>query len=275
MSLYEEVVGATAREPGTVVLDHFGGSGTTGHAVINLNREDGGGRRFILVEVGDHFDTVLLPRIKKVAFSPEWKRGKPAREATAEEAERSPRLIKYMRLESYEDALDGIAFDGRAAQLHLEEKLDGYFLNYMLKWETKDSETLLNPAKLASPFTYRLRVHRNGTAGSQPADVAETFNHLLGLRVRTRRVHARGGEHRYLVFRGETRDAPGREVAVIWRDTEGWAEEELAADRDFIAAEGLTEGADTVYVNGMSSIPRARPIEPLFKERMFAGVTDR
>ena len=56
------------------VADYFAGSGTTGHAVINLNREDGGERKFILVEMGEYFDTVLLPRIKKVTFSPEWKR---------------------------------------------------------------------------------------------------------------------------------------------------------------------------------------------------------
>ena len=46
------------------VLDYFAGSGTTGHAVINLNREDGGRRKFILVEMGEYFYTVLLPRIK-------------------------------------------------------------------------------------------------------------------------------------------------------------------------------------------------------------------
>jgi adenine-specific DNA-methyltransferase len=53
-----------------LVLDYFAGSGTTGHAVINLNREDGGRRKFILVEMAQYFDTVLLPRIKKVTFSP-------------------------------------------------------------------------------------------------------------------------------------------------------------------------------------------------------------
>ena len=88
------------------VLDFFAGSGTTGHAVINLNREDGGQRKFILVEMGDYFDTVLLPRIKKVTFAPEWKDGKPKRFATPEEAERSPRIVKVVRLESYEDALN-------------------------------------------------------------------------------------------------------------------------------------------------------------------------
>lgn len=94
----------------------FAGSGTTAHAVINLNREDGGRRKFILVEMAHYFDTVLLPRIKKVTFTPEWKDGKPKRAATAEEAERSPRIVKYIRLESYEDALNNIAFDDASEQ---------------------------------------------------------------------------------------------------------------------------------------------------------------
>ena len=69
----------------STVLDYFAGSGTTGHAVVNLNREDGGRGKFILVEMGDHFETVLLPRLKKVAFSPEWKNGIAKRPATPEE----------------------------------------------------------------------------------------------------------------------------------------------------------------------------------------------
>ena len=64
------------------ILDFFAGSGSTGHAVINLNREDDGRRRFVLVEMGHHFDTVILPRMKKVTFTPEWKDGKPKRLAT-------------------------------------------------------------------------------------------------------------------------------------------------------------------------------------------------
>ncbi|RME56586.1 site-specific DNA-methyltransferase, partial [Candidatus Parcubacteria bacterium] len=49
----------TARPTSAIVLDFFAGSGTTAHAVINLNREDGGKRKYILVEMGDYFDTVL------------------------------------------------------------------------------------------------------------------------------------------------------------------------------------------------------------------------
>ncbi|MBW2740330.1 MAG: hypothetical protein JRE64_16130 [Deltaproteobacteria bacterium] len=52
-----------------LILDYFAGSGTTGHAVININREDNGHRKYILVEMGDYFDTVLKPRIQKVIYS--------------------------------------------------------------------------------------------------------------------------------------------------------------------------------------------------------------
>ena len=260
--------------PGTngIVLDYFAGSGTTGHAVINLNREDGGERKFILVEMGEYFDTVLLPRIKKVTYSPEWKDGRPKRAATPEEAERSPRIVKYMRLESYEDALDGIGFDEDVGRLNLETRIDGYLLKYMLRWETKRSETLLNAAKLTRPFDYRLRVHAQGETRERTADVAETFNYLLGLNVRKRRVYDDGGR-RYLVYRGETRENPGRGVAVIWRETEGWTDEDFARDREFVGEQGLRDGVDTLYVNGNSVIPGAKAIEPLFKARMFAGAS--
>ena len=254
-----------------LTLDYFAGTGTTGHAVINLNREDGGQRKFILVEMGEYFDTVLLPRVKKVTFSPEWRDGKPKREATPEEAERSPRIVKYMRLESYEDALDGIGFDDEAGRMGLEARIEGYLLRYMLRWETKQSETLLNAAKLTRPFDYQLRAHANGETRERTADVAETFNYLLGLNVRTRRVYDDDGR-RYLVYRGETREALGRSVAVVWRETEGWTLEDFARDRTFVTESGLANGADTVYVNGDSVIPGAKAVEPIFKDRMFAGI---
>jgi hypothetical protein len=116
-----------------LTLDFFAGSGTTGHAVINLNREDGGRRKFILVEMADYFDTVLLPRIKKVTFTPEWKDGKPKRMATPEEAERSPRIVKVIRLESYEDALNNLTFEEQSGQQALDLFRDDYLLSYMLQ----------------------------------------------------------------------------------------------------------------------------------------------
>ena len=263
---------STAAHSDAVVLDYFAGSGTTGHAVINLNREDGGRRKFILVEMGEYFDTALLPRVKKAIFAPEWREGKPRRMATPEEAERSPRVIKYITLESYEDALDSIRFDADASQLPLEEFDEDYLLKYMLFWETKNSPVLLNAAELTRPFSYKLRAHINGQKRVRPVDIPETFNWLLGLNVSARRVHY-DGERRYLAYLGETRERPGKRVAVIWRDTEGWEQADFARDREFVKENGLAAGADVVYVNGGSCIPGAKAIEPLFKTRMFSAAT--
>ena len=49
-----------------IVLDSFAGSGTTGHAVLALNKEDGGNRKFILVECEDYADTLTAERVRRV-----------------------------------------------------------------------------------------------------------------------------------------------------------------------------------------------------------------
>ena len=59
------------------VLDFFGGSGTTAHAVISMNRSDKGKRKYLLAEMGLHFDEILLPRIKKAVYSASWDGGRP------------------------------------------------------------------------------------------------------------------------------------------------------------------------------------------------------
>lgn len=266
VSLYELILGAAAPGKHDLCLDYFAGSGTTGQSIIKLNRSDGGRRGVILVEVGDSFDTVVIPRMKKVAFAPEWKEGRPKRMATAEEAERGPRVIKYLRLESYEDALDNITFDDAAGQRALG--LKDYLLEYMLKWETKGSATMLNVEHLESPFAYRLRSYRNGDTAEKPAEVAETFNYLLGLQVETRRVH-RDDDRRYLVYTGSV---DGRRVAVIWRDTVGWGEPEMARDAEFVAKKGFADGVEEVFMNSPTLVRKANAIEPLFKKLMFAPV---
>lgn len=49
-----------------IFLDSFAGSGTTAHAVLDLNKQDGGTRNFILVEMGDHSETITAERVKRV-----------------------------------------------------------------------------------------------------------------------------------------------------------------------------------------------------------------
>lgn len=49
-----------------IVLDSFAGSGTTAHAVLNMNKADGGNRKFILIEMEDYADTITAERVKRV-----------------------------------------------------------------------------------------------------------------------------------------------------------------------------------------------------------------
>ena len=60
---------AIATDKNSLVLDAFAGSGTTGHAVINLNREDGGTRKFILIEMEPYAETITAERVRRVGGS--------------------------------------------------------------------------------------------------------------------------------------------------------------------------------------------------------------
>ena len=174
--LIEDCLRASNVDNKSTVLDYFAGSGTTGHAVINLNREDGGRRRFVLVEMGGYFDTVLVPRTKKVMFTPEWKDGKPKRLATPEEAERAPRIVKVVRLESYEDALNNLEPRRTEEQRLLLDDADAqgpdglreqYILRYMLDVETRGTQSLLNVQAFTDPTAYKLKVKRPGSDESR------------------------------------------------------------------------------------------------------------
>ncbi len=54
------------RDPNAIVLDSFAGSGTTAQAVLDLNKQDGGDRRFILVECEDYADSITAERVRRV-----------------------------------------------------------------------------------------------------------------------------------------------------------------------------------------------------------------
>ena len=259
LSLIRSLVRSTTRQT-DIAVDFFAGSGTTGHAVINLNREDGGRRRFVLVEMGDYFDTVLLPRIKKVTFTPEWKDGKPKRPAKRKEAEHSPRIVKVIRLESYEDALNNLETRRTDEQQLLLDAVEAqctdglreqYILRYMLDVETRGSQSLLNVQAFIDPTAYKLKVKRPGSDESREVnvDLLETFNWLIGLTVqhiaapqtfsavvpaRQRKTPAvewspqEGG--RMLVPSGFARSPvtmpDGRRTLVIWRKLTGEPEQD-------------------------------------------------
>ena len=55
-----------ATDKDSIVLDSFAGSGTTAHAALALNREDGGNRRFVLIECEDYVDSITAERVRRV-----------------------------------------------------------------------------------------------------------------------------------------------------------------------------------------------------------------
>lgn len=57
---------ATESEKGDVIMDCTAGSGTTGQAVLELNKEDGGNRRFVLIEMEDYADRITAERLRRV-----------------------------------------------------------------------------------------------------------------------------------------------------------------------------------------------------------------
>jgi len=253
------------------ILDFFAGSGTTAHAVINLNREDGGRRKYILVEMGEYFDTVMLPRIKKVVYSKDWKDGKPvSREGISH-------MFKYIRLESYEDTLNNLELKRTEAQQRLIEEQPGfredYMLRYMLDVESRGSASLLNIDRFEDPFRYTLDI-ATGTAGeTKPTvvDLVETFNYLIGLRVKT--IDHIGG------LRVVTGTNPqGERVLILWRKTKELDNDALDA---WFRKQGYNtkdQEYDVIYVNGDNNLEnlkkpdqtwKVRLIEEEFLRRMF------
>ena len=64
-SLIEIIIGLSSNKD-SIILDSFAGSGTTAHAVLNLNKADGGNRKFILVEMEDYAESITAERVKRV-----------------------------------------------------------------------------------------------------------------------------------------------------------------------------------------------------------------
>lgn len=229
------------------VLDYFGGSGTTAHAVIRLNREDGGQRRFLLVEMGDHFDTVVLRRVQKVMYAPDWKDGKPRTEPRMESGtsafpqwvERTPRLVKVLRLESYDEALFNLGTEpspreqAYATHLRAVERPhkflpheNAYLLSYFAEVLQDGNPTLLRPmlnnevlTEWHHPEGIRVRRPEPGTPEGyrqEGVDWLETALLWLGLKAR-RYAELEANGHLYRVMYATSREG-SEPVALILRE---------------------------------------------------------
>lgn len=270
-----------AAEPESITLDFFAGSGTTGEAVLRIGRETGAVHRYILVEQGSYFDTVVKPRIQKVVYSANWKDGKP----TAPETGIS-HCFKVLKLESYEDTLNNLQLRRTSAQGDLlstlpQQAKDDYLLRYMLDVESRGS--LLSVEDFKKPFDYTLNVAVDSAGAFEPRkiDLVETFNYLIGLRVK----HIDAQPQRGFVTVTGTLPS-GESCLVLWRDCEALDYESVSKLCDRLAINPADNEFDVVYINGDHNIPtvltqtaeeggatrvlKLRQIEPEFLERMFS-----
>lgn len=290
------VIGSNEKD---TVLDFFAGSGTTGHAVIELNRTiDNSDRKYILVEMGEYFYTVTLPRMKKVIYSADWKSGKPQNRNTG-----ISHIMKYISLESYEDTLSNIELDDDKHQLAMKLG-DEYMIHYMFDYETKDS--MLSLDAFNAPFSYKLKIIENNETKLKTVDLCETFNYLIGLSVIRQSATAwfkavrlieeewkreglyegavrlerdNSGEYGFKQIEGRLPD--GRRALVIWRTiTSDLIQSNAALDSYFTKhrINPADREFDVIYVNGDNNLENLRlddenwkvqRIEPVFREKMF------
>jgi len=293
VSLYELIFSVSIKSS-DIVLDYFGGSGTSAHAVINLNRYDDGNRKYVLVEMGVHFDTATKPRIQKVVYSKDWKDGKPiSREGISH-------CFKTLRLESYEDTLNNLALKTDAhrdsALANNPDLQRDYLLNYFIDVETQTSQSLLNIADFRDPTAYKMNIKKPGSEEQslQAIDLIETFNWLIGLWVsniaaphsfsaefereqdpdlpndqKTRLICKRlklddKGDYWFRLIEGYTLKVPGDETSkvatlIIWRKQTTDAEKDNVVLQKFLMDKlGISPRAqtyDVIYINGSHTLP--------------------
>jgi Adenine specific DNA methylase Mod len=171
-----EIFGAITVE-GDWITDYFAGSGTTAHAVLDLNQQTGQRRKVLLAEIEKYFEGVLVERLKKRLFTSEWKDG------LALCAADSGGGFMVQRIEQYEDTLENLALtpeQGESAKLPFDDGPTA------LRWKLDEEARRVYCAieHYRSPFGYTLRrAEGAGTAEKVPVDLVESLVWLLGLDV--------------------------------------------------------------------------------------------
>lgn len=118
-NVYDAIYAIVQDDKDAIILDYHAGSGTTGHAVLNLNKKDDGNRKFILIEQMDYVKTITVPRIKEV-----FKRSK------------SDNSFLYLELAKWnEKAKEKIIECNNLKELinFFDEMYEKHFLNYNFK----------------------------------------------------------------------------------------------------------------------------------------------
>ena len=224
MTQVQRIAGVGSKE---ITLDFFAGTGSTGHATIAFNREDGFARKFVLIEQGGYFDTVTLPRIAKVMTAPEWKDGVPKDTVQHDAAgdpdhwsRRTLPLVRVLRLERYEDSLNALEFTPGAAGAAKQASIDlvahdeqAHLLRYWLMDDCAGQAVRLSTDKLNDPFGYQLTLHEPGGERVVDVDLLETARLLLGLVPKRQRELFDANGQRHQLMEAVLASELAREVA--------------------------------------------------------------
>ena len=256
-SLYavKDCIGIAIRNTqSSIVLDFFAGSGTTGHAVIEHNRDnEKANHKYVLCEMGDYFNSATRPRIEKALYSRDWRDGKPVSRNGISQC------FKYIRLEQYEDTLNNLEIKKQQTDWRDDEFHESYMLSYMLDTETRDS--LLNLKMFVNPFNMSLKTTKDNELVETKVDMVETFNYLIGLNVETEDWFENDN---ICVVQGKTHRG-GLKTLVIWRNCEEIDNEKLC--RFFERMDFRTRDTEfgLIYVNGDNTLPNLRRDEENWK----------
>lgn len=245
--------------PDSIVVDCFGGSGSTAHAVMETNKIEKSRRQFITVETNAYFDTLIIPRLKKVAVANKWQVGNP------KDLDGAGVFMKVLKLEQYEETLENCvlqsnqAMDVEArmqavAQLAaLPELYREQYLNTLVHFAERESPALLADIPndwLANPFSFSLQIQQaDGTFVHHPVDLPETFSLWLGQTVDSIKTFDYQGSKRLLV--------QGSGITCYWRDLPELAamtEDYVTGDMALLAQHSDTHGK--LYINGINHHPK-------------------
>ena len=215
-----------------IILDFFLGSGTTSATAHKINR------RWIGIEMGDHFESFVLPRMKSVL------KGEKSGISKTINAKKGG-FFKYHYLEQFEDSIENVKFEQSEKTL--------------FEFDDKENKLIFNVDNVEDPFKFKMIISENHKSKVVNVDLIETFNYLLGLHIeKVQKV--KHNDKNYIIITGNT---SSDQIAIVWREI---IDLDYEQDKKFIKASLKGKNYDILYVNGSCLVESYNPIEVELKK---------
>lgn len=238
-----------------LIVDPFAGSATTSAVSKKMNR------KFITIETAEYFENLVLKRMKNVLHGDQTGVSK-------EVNFHGSGIIKYYRLEQYEDTLENSQLQSTTdtdsyikalepLKEHMSELYTSKYLSLYKDFVSRESKALLmDDSVFFNPFDFSLRVNIDSQIIEKKMDLVETFNTLKGIEVQSMKV--RYFEKKKYIF------VDGKNEVVIWREFD---KESLDITKEL---EFIKENCDIkkeLYINGITQTHTKK--ELVAKESVF------